>query len=306
MFKTFFPSVIFLLLFFTAKSQDLTGTWEGNTMGDYCKIVIVHIGDSLFGYTYDTGMGYCKADFVGSYDSSLNKVKGQNTEFIERTLSHTKSVYTLYYSKQGNTEYLKGRAAPKSVAGKILSFGMAMPIQYTRRSSKVDTIRLIAAALKKIKPAGSMKNIASEKISKNTPPGVTTNDSILILQKIQDSVAAIKESRNSVVIRSITSKADTVKIIVYDDGDIDGDIVTIFDNGKIVVNKLLLSKQPYEITLALQKDEIKHTIELMAENEGSIPPNTAYMLVIAGEDRVEVKASSDKLSNAAIVIQKSN
>ena len=50
----------------------------------------------------------------------------------------------------------------------------------------------------------------------------------------------------------------------------------------------------------------KHTIELMAENEGSIPPNTAYMLVLAGEERIEIKASSDKLSNAAIVIQKSN
>ena len=43
-----------------------------------------------------------------------------------------------------------------------------------------------------------------------------------------------------------------------------------------------------------------------AENEGSIPPNTAYMLVLAGRERVEVKASSDKKSNAAIVIQKSN
>ena len=93
---------------------------------------------------------------------------------------------------------------------------------------------------------------------------------------------------------------------MYDDGEIDGDIVTIFDNGKIVVNKLTLTKTPYEIMLALPIDGSMHTIELMAENEGSIPPNTAYMLVLADKERIEIKASSDKLSNAAIIIQKNN
>jgi hypothetical protein len=120
----------------------------------------------------------------------------------------------------------------------------------------------------------------------------------------EDSIIKIKQSRRTAVLKTISVKADSVKIILKDDGEVDGDIVTVFDNGKILVSNLSLSLIPYEITLMLPADGSGHMIELVAENEGSVPPNTAYMLVIAGNERVEVKTSSDKLSNAAVVIQK--
>lgn len=294
----------FLLTSVFSKGQDLTGTWEGNMMGDYCKLVVLQINDSLFGYTYDTGLGYCKADFVGRYDSTTKKIKGKNTEFIERTLLHSKSVYSLTYSREGNTEYLRGRVAAKSAGARIASFGIGSAAQYKKIKTSIDTTKFLAKVFARQK--------AAETHSANNHPTVQQADTVTaiptdstVLQKhFTDSVTAIKESRRSIVQKTISTTADTVKITLYDDGDIDGDIVTIFDNGTIIANKLVLTKEPYHITLLLPDNGSKHTIELMAENEGAIPPNTAYMLVVAGTERVEVKASSDTLSNAAIVIQK--
>ncbi len=118
-----------------------------------------------------------------------------------------------------------------------------------------------------------------------------------------DSAIIKKENRVSKLVKTIYTKEDSVKLIIYDDGEIDGDIVTVFDNNKIVVNKLLLVSKPYQINLHLSALNNTHTIELIAENLGSIPPNTAYMLIIAGSERYEIKASSDLTSNAKIIIQ---
>lgn len=119
-----------------------------------------------------------------------------------------------------------------------------------------------------------------------------------------DSISAVKQNRVTTIVKTIITAADSVKIILYDDGEVDGDIVTVFDNGVVVANKLLLTKEPWGMVLPLSAPGAKHTIELVAENEGSIPPNTAYMLVTAGEMRTELKTSSDTKTNGAVVIQK--
>ena len=292
---------------FFCKSQNLSGTWEGSGAGTpYWRISIVHIGDSCYGYSYDAGPGHCKANFIASFNAKENKFKGKTVSFIERTFGHELFTCNLHYRKDGGAEYLRGGMRPKSVVGQIFSLGIGMPGELRKISSTIDTTAFMQAAINLLAKnnTDSIPNpvaiIADDTVTAKEP---ALNDSTS-LKIFADSVIAIKDSRKSVIQKTITTYADTVKIILYDDGEIDGDIVTIFDNGKLLANKLMLTKEPFQIIMPLPADSAKHTIELMAENEGSIPPNPAYMLVLAGDERVEVKASSDKLSNAAIVIQK--
>lgn len=301
----------FLLLSSLAKSQNLTGTWEGSTSNgaEYWRIGIVQFGDSCYGYSYDAGPGYCYQNFTATYNKKENRFKGEGNSFISKTFDHVLIATTLRYEKEGKAEYLLGTVRSKSIVSKIFSLGIGVGGRLKKISNDVDSTSFIKSVVRRLSDVKNTDSAVTEVLKKDTAiitAGSQINDSILSKKIFEDSVTRIKESRPTLVTKTITTSADSVKIILYDDGEIDGDIVTIFDNGKIVVNKLMLTKKPYQINLQLPFSYSKHTIELMAENEGSIPPNTAYMLVLAGEERVEVKASSNKLSNAAIVIQKSN
>ncbi|MGG9961060.1 hypothetical protein [Ferruginibacter sp. SUN106] len=297
-------TVVFTVLFFSRGlyAQNLTGTWEGTAGSNYCKIVIFQVNDSCFGYTYDTGMGYCKANFTGTYDDSTKKLKGKNTDFIERTAFHALSIYHLTYSKRNNEEYLRGRAAAKTAGAKILSFGLPILVTYRKISDKIDTTALIATKIYFYNDDKEKTVVVTEKMA--TPKAAAVKDSITMpaLQAMAD-LKTIKESRTSRLAQTIESVADSIKMVLYDNGEIDGDTVTVFDNGKIVVEKLALSLKPYEVTIPLNKNSSFHNIELMANNLGSIPPNTAYMLILAGKERYELRLASDFSVNAQINIK---
>lgn len=306
MYKAALLSAVFFIAFLSLKSQNLTGTWEGTTSdgGDYWRIGIIHSGDSCFGYSYDSIPGYCYQNFSASFNKREKKLEGRGISFMASSEGHVLIAVTLRYTKKGADELLTGDVKDKSLQAKISSF-MADYGELRKVSSHVDTTLYMKAVLRRLqgnKTADSIKKQPTQKDSAVVPVKIT--DSLVPGKKTEDSLLQVKNSRATLVTKTIYTSADSVTIFLYDDGEIDGDMVTIFDNGKIVVNKLMLSKEPYRITLTLPLNDSKHSIELMAENEGSIPPNTAYMLVLAGNERVEVKASSDKLSNAAIVIQK--
>jgi hypothetical protein len=248
-------------------------------------------------------MGYCKANFKGTYNDSTQKLKGKGIDFIEKTLLHSLCVYNLNYSKQDDNEFLKGRVAAKTIGTKILSFGIPMMVTYRKISDNIDTSKLIA---EKIDFYKQNKETVTEKNRINLQ-AIPLKDTAVIKQV--DSVInlkTIKESRTSKLFQTITTNADSIKLVLYDNGAIDGDTVTVFDNGKIIINQLALSLQPYEIVIPVNKDNSFHVIELMANNLGSIPPNTAFMLILAGKERYELRLTSDFSVNAQINIQYKN
>lgn len=292
---------LFILLHAKSFSQNLTGTWEGTGGGsDYCKLVVVHVGDSLFGFTYDTGMGYCKCNFAGKYNDSLKKLNGVNPSVIEKTLFHTMSSYKLTYSRKGDKEYLKGGAGAKSTGAKILSFGIMQPVSYTKVKDEIDTTPFIAARLQlynKI-PAAAQKQ--PEVLTAKNGTEATIKETAAAPAS---DLKIVKESRKSELVKTFDTKEDSVKLVLYDNGEIDGDTVTVFVNGQIIINRLGLSTRPYEMYIPVAKNGQVQVIELMANNLGSIPPNTAYMLVWEKDKRHELRVLSDLNTNARIDIK---
>jgi hypothetical protein len=49
----------------------------------------------------------------------------------------------------------------------------------------------------------------------------------------------------------------------------------------------------------LSKDT-EHTLELFADNEGTIPPNTALLVLTCGTKRYEVNLASDEKTNGSV------
>lgn len=82
------------------------------------------------------------------------------------------------------------------------------------------------------------------------------------------------------------------QVDLYDNGEVDGDIITVYFNGKVVAGKQTLTEKP--ITLKLKADpSMNNELVMFAENLGSIPPNTALMKVSAGGKTYEVRLESN-------------
>lgn len=97
-------------------------------------------------------------------------------------------------------------------------------------------------------------------------------------------------------------KVDTGKIQIdfYDNGTIDGDTISVYANGMPVVTGKRLSTKPVSVTLQIDLKKREQELIMVGENLGSIPPNTALMIVNAGDKRYQLYLTSDDSKNAMV------
>lgn len=76
---------------------------------------------------------------------------------------------------------------------------------------------------------------------------------------------------------SVTSKTVTFK--VWDSGTIDGDIISLVVNGKVVLDNFTLTASKHTIPVTLDNTGYNYVL-LYAHNEGTISPNTAALSVL--------------------------
>jgi hypothetical protein len=101
----------------------------------------------------------------------------------------------------------------------------------------------------------------------------------------------------------LTVNAKELTLKLYDNGVVDGDTVTVYYNGKLIVDKKRLSTTPITINLVLEENVTIHEIVLFAENLGTIAPNTALIVVTAGKKRYELRSSADLSKNAVLIFE---
>jgi hypothetical protein len=154
--------------------------------------------------------------------------------------------------------------------------------------------------------------IAKAVPKKQNPPAVKTNPEIKAVPKIETQPVAktnpaIKpkqdadfEKRNNNLIKTIEVENENFKVDLYDNGDIDGDTVSLFLNGRLLLSNKRLSDKPLSLTLNANDNKSVNELVMYAENLGSIPPNTALMVVTDGGKRYEVRLTSDLEKSGSI------
>lgn len=73
-----------------------------------------------------------------------------------------------------------------------------------------------------------------------------------------------------------------VRLRFYDNATVDGDSITVMVNKQVVLSHQLLSLQPATAMVKISLENPMVEVEMVAENLGSIPPNTAFLEVLAG------------------------
>lgn len=89
----------------------------------------------------------------------------------------------------------------------------------------------------------------------------------------------------------ITNKE--IRLEFYDNGAVDGDSISVFWNNKLILPSARLETSA--IVLNIQYDESLpyNELSMFAESLGSIPPNTAVLVIYDGKRRYEILMSSD-------------
>lgn len=134
--------------------------------------------------------------------------------------------------------------------------------------------------------------------SQPTPPEKKETTPItpsVITQKMGER---IQTEQSRVVIHS-----NHLNLKLFDNGTVDGDTVSVFYNGKLLVSHKGLSEKPINLDIDLDSTVSIHKITLYAENLGSIPPNTAMIIVTAGNKRFELRSKASLEENAVLVFE---
>ncbi len=109
----------------------------------------------------------------------------------------------------------------------------------------------------------------------------------------------LKERKNE-LFKTITTSERFVEISFFDNGEVDGDTISVFNNNRLVASRKGLSAKPVTIKIELSDADAQQDIIMVAENLGSIPPNTALMIVKAGDQRFTLNLSSTEQKNAMV------
>ncbi|MBX2887982.1 MAG: hypothetical protein KF829_04955 [Ferruginibacter sp.] len=107
-------------------------------------------------------------------------------------------------------------------------------------------------------------------------------------------------ARKLELIKTIQVQHPEIKVVVYDNGVVDGDSISLYFNKKLILSNLRLCDKGYTVTLPIDREKNVNELVMHAENLGTIPPNTAIMLVLDGDKRYEVRISSDLSKSGAI------
>lgn len=110
-------------------------------------------------------------------------------------------------------------------------------------------------------------------------------------------------SRENELVKTIIVNSNEVSVNIYDNGTIDGDTVSVYLDKKLVVSRQLLTTKAISFKIELDETRDVHELVMVAENLGTIPPNTSLMVVKAGDKQYEVRISSTEQKNAVVVFK---
>lgn len=110
----------------------------------------------------------------------------------------------------------------------------------------------------------------------------------------------VLEKRSNELVKEFTVDHDSVSVTLYDNGIVDGDSITLIYNDSILTTHKMLTEKPLTFWIKIKPGNERNELQMYAENLGSIPPNTALMIIYDGNKRYEVNIKSTEKTNGSV------
>jgi hypothetical protein len=102
----------------------------------------------------------------------------------------------------------------------------------------------------------------------------------------------------------IPLKGDSIELRFYDNAEIDGDSIAVFLNGHLLKEHILLAEQAYIMKISVKDLQQDNELVMVAENLGTIPPNTSLMVAVVEDKKYEAHLESTMGSSALVRLVK--
>ena len=150
------------------------------------------------------------------------------------------------------------------------------------------------------------KDVAStdKKLTENKADGQYEFQELRSRRKLKPA-ASLVDGRVSIPSETIYFKSDSLSIALYDNGEIDGDTVSVIINDEMFIEKQGLRSTAFRKTFYVPQTESDSLlVVLFANNLGKYPPNTGLLQIKDGEEIFYVRFKADLDKNAAIVLRR--
>lgn len=272
--------ILFILVFLfvtSLQAQDLTGIWRGTLTQEpggcypeyHLELQINTSNNSITGTSYDyyDASKFVKLRFMGRYNSSTKRlviIESEVMEFkIPKECVPCIKTYDLNFENNNDKDVLTG----------------------TWKGNEMSSAQ-------KICPPGKIK-LYREKTSVFAKD-IEQSDELVSIEKTLNFPPREKE-----MVKAIQLNDAAIKIDLYDNAEIDNDTVTVFVNNKLLLYKQRLTDKPHTIHFNAIAG-VDYEFMMYANNLGSIPPNTALMVVSAGGKKFEVRLASTDQKSAVV------
>ena len=106
--------------------------------------------------------------------------------------------------------------------------------------------------------------------------------------------------RKAELVKEIKVDTGSIKIDFYDNGQVDGDTISVYVNNMPAVTNKRLGARPVSINVKINLKVQEQEVIMVGENLGTIPPNTALMIINTGGKRYQLYLTSDEQKNAMV------
>lgn len=314
----FFFILLISLVNFTAHAQKLTGSWEGKMGDEVLQINIEQKNGALCGYTHDHKIynlsDNCSTKFNATYLFEEGKWYLQGYEFIARSQNHVFMNIKIWFEPTDPQGVLRASVNSSDInlrmhdyfateillrkkANKPVPYKGQMGSCFDNKTEQTDPERPLTTVPPKKTEVPKTPSQPTVPLKKDS----TKNK----LEPVDSSQAKVKkmEARKNAEQSRLVINSKNLNLKLYDNGVVDGDIISVFYNGKLLVSNQHLSAKPIELNIILDEKIKIHEITLYAENLGEISPNTALIIVTAGKQRFELRSKANLEENAVLVFE---
>jgi hypothetical protein len=291
-------------------------------------------------YSYLDTRFYGKATLSGSYTKSTKSALIQEIKTVEVKMAGGSTACIMkcqfVYSKSGKEEFLEGtytsafeKSEPLSAikkgddcgGGKVYlrkvstsDFYIEPFLRNKNQPKKTDTAAkkppVVNPKPQTQKTTTTTKPVVKQPV-KTTVPSAPKRDSVKQQATIpvnahstevkpKFTIPATTRSRENALTQTVNVSSEEIQVRLYDNGEIDGDTISVYLDGKAIVSNKGLSTSPITLNLKMDENNPDHVLVMVAENLGRIPPNTSLMLVQDGDKRYQVSITSTEQKNAMV------